>query len=171
MSPVGVRRALHHVYSVCAITLMATGLFLTLPDLRAWLIGGYGRQILDIHMWAGWIFLAAPPLALALGAKRLLRFAQLRLNAPGGLSWRKVHITSSLLAGFLLGLSGLLIWWDPREMPRWLSNLSSEVHLWLSWFVIAELAVHLIAARSAIVQRARVLLGLAEEEEQETAPS
>ena len=171
MSPVGIRQALHHVHSVSAIVLMATGIFLTLPDLRAWLIGGYGRQILDIHMWAGWIFIAAPPVALALGARKLVRFAQLRLGAAGGMSWRKIHIVSSLLAAFLLGVSGVVMWWDPIQMPRWLSDVAIDMHIWLSWFVIAELVLHLVAARRPIVQRTREWLGLAGDEQQTAGPS
>ena len=50
-SPILVRHALHHVYAATAIVLMITGVFLTLPDLRARLIGGYGREILDLHLW------------------------------------------------------------------------------------------------------------------------
>ena len=65
--PVWVRHALHHVYAATAIPLMITGVFLTLPDLRARFIGGYGREILDLHLWAGWLFLAVPPIALLLG--------------------------------------------------------------------------------------------------------
>ena len=43
MSPIGIRRALHHVYTVACIVLLATGALLAWPDLRAQVIGGYGR--------------------------------------------------------------------------------------------------------------------------------
>jgi len=156
-SPVAVRRSLHHIYAVSAIALMATGIFLTLPDLRARLIGGYGRQILDIHLWAGWIFLAAPPLALAAAARPLLADLRERLADDEGLSWRRIHIASSLTAGFLLGLTGIVMWWDPK-IPRTLGDLVSNTHEILSWVVIAELGGHVVMARRKIVERTRALL-------------
>jgi len=157
-NPVYVRHALHHVYAIAAIVLMATGVFLTLPDLRARWIGGYGRQILDWHLWAGWVYLAAPPIALLLGRRDLLLALRERLSE--GRAWRRFHMTSVLIAGFLLGLTGVALWLD-IEMPRWLADLTSNTHEWLSWFVIAELGVHVIAAWRKTFERARWLLGLA----------
>jgi cytochrome b subunit of formate dehydrogenase len=157
-SPVAVRRSLHHFYAVSAIALMATGIFLTLPDLRANLIGGYGRQILDLHLWAGWVFLAAPPLALALAARPLLADLRERLADAEGRGWRRIHIVSSLAAGFLLGATGIVMWLDV-PLQRDLGDLVTSTHEVLSWVVIVELGGHLLVARRKIVERARTLLG------------
>jgi len=155
--PVLVRHVLHHVYAATAIVLMVTGVFLTLPDLRASMIGGYGREILDLHLWAGWLFLAAPPVALLLGRRDLL--AALRERLSEGHAWRRFHMASVLIAGFVLGLTGIALWLD-LELSRTLADLVSNTHELLSWFVIAELGVHVVAARRKTFERARRLLGL-----------
>ncbi|HET9063000.1 MAG TPA: cytochrome b/b6 domain-containing protein [Candidatus Binatia bacterium] len=156
--PALVRHALHHVYAATAIVLMVTGVFLTLPDLRARLIGGYGREILDLHLWAGWLLLAAPPAALLLGHRDLL--VALRERLSDGRTWRRFHMASVLIAGFLLGLTGVVLWLD-LELSRTLADLVSNVHEWLSWFVIAELCVHVVAAWRKTYERTRMLLGFA----------
>jgi cytochrome b subunit of formate dehydrogenase len=156
--PVLVRHALHHVYAAVAIVLMVTGVFLTLPDLRARVIGGYGREILDIHLWVGWVFLATPPVALLLGRRDLL--AALRERLSEGRAWRRAHMASVVIAGFLLGLTGIVLWLD-LELSRTLADLVSNVHEWLSWFVIAELCVHVVVAWRKTYERTRMLLGLA----------
>jgi membrane protease YdiL (CAAX protease family) len=157
VNPVWVRHALHHVYALTAIVLMITGVFLTLPDLRGRLLGGYGRETLEVHLWAGWVFLAAPPLALALGRGKLLDALRERLSE--GRAWRRFHMASVLIAGFLLGLTGIALWLD-FELPPTLADLTSNVHEWLSWFVIAELCVHVVVAWRKTYERTRMLLGL-----------
>lgn len=157
LDPVFVRHALHHTYAITGIVLMITGIFLTLPDLRGRLLGGYGRQILDVHLWAGWVFLAVPPLALLLGRGALLSALRERLSE--GRAWRRFHMASVVVAGFLLGLTGIALWLDV-EMPRTLADLTSNVHEWLSWFVIAELGVHIVVAWRKTYEGARTLLGL-----------
>lgn len=156
-SSVTVRHTLHHVYAFSAILLMLTGLLLTLPDLRARLIGGYGREILDVHLWAGWIFLAAPLLALALAWRLLLAHLRERWSARPGLWWRRIHLASVLGAGLGLGGSGVVLWWDPG-LPRSAADMVADTHEILSWFVIFELGAHLIAARRKIVERTVDLL-------------
>ena len=155
--PVVVRHALHHIYAATAIVLMITGVFLTLPDLRGRVIGGYGREILDLHLWVGWLFLATPPIAVVLGRSDLL--AALRERLSEGHAWRRFHMASVLIAGFVLGTTGIVLWLD-LELSRTLADLVSNLHQWLSWFVIAELGVHVVAARRKTFERARMLLGL-----------
>jgi cytochrome b subunit of formate dehydrogenase len=156
-NPALVRHALHHVYAIAAIVLMVTGVFLTLPDLRGQVIGGYGRETLQVHLWAGWVFLAAPPLALLLGRGPLV--ATMRERLTEGRIWRRFHMASVLIAGFLLGLTGIVLWLD-LELSRTLIDLASNVHEWLSWFVIAELCVHVVVAFPKTLERTRMLLGL-----------
>jgi cytochrome b561 len=152
-----VRHALHHVYATSAIVLMGTGVFLTLPDLRGRLLGGYGRETLEVHLWAGWVFLIAPPLAIVLGRGALLTAMRERLTE--GSFWRRFHMASVLIAGFVLGITGIFLWLDV-ELSRTLADLCSNTHEWLSWFVIVELFVHVAAAWRKTVERARLLLGL-----------
>jgi len=156
-TPVLVRHLLHHVYAATAIVLMVTGVFLTLPDLRGQVIGGYGRETLRVHLWAAWLFLAAPPVALLLGRGALI--AAMRERLTEGRLWRRFHMASVLIAGFLLGLTGIVLWID-LELPRLFADLVSNVHEWLSWFVIAELCVHVVLAFRKTLERTRMLLGL-----------
>ena len=113
MSLVAIRRAFHHLYTLAALLLIATGLLLAEPDLRARLVGGYGREILDLHIWVGVGFIVIPVLALLAAARPLGRHLRRRLGPPDGVTWRKIHTVFTLVAGAALGLSGLLLWLDP----------------------------------------------------------
>jgi cytochrome b subunit of formate dehydrogenase len=65
MGAVWTRRILHIAHVILSLVLIATGLVIEFPELRARLVGGYGMQILQVHLWLGWAFMAAPALALA----------------------------------------------------------------------------------------------------------
>jgi hypothetical protein len=113
MSLVAIRRALHHLYTLVTLLLIVTGLLLSEPDLRARLVGGYGREILDLHIWVGVGFVAIPVLALLAAARPLGRDLRRRLGPPDGVTWRKVHTVFTLAAGAALGLTGVLLWLEP----------------------------------------------------------
>jgi hypothetical protein len=159
MSPARIRFALHLSFALAVLVKLASGLLLTEPDLRAKLVGGYGREIMDIHLWSGWVFLGAPLLALALAARPLLRDLRRRLERPGGITWRKTHIVVTLSAGIILSLTGVLLWLD-LGLPLTFADLILELHDVLIWLVIAVLSAHLVAARRKILLRTRRLLGL-----------
>jgi cytochrome b subunit of formate dehydrogenase len=159
MTPARIRCALHLTYALAVLVKVASGLLLTEPDLRAKLVGGYGREIMDIHLWSGWIFLGAPLLALALGTRPLLRDLRRRLRRPDGITWRKIHIVVTLSVGIILSLTGVLLWLD-LELPLAFADLMVEVHDLLIWVVIAALSAHLVAARRKILLRTRRILGL-----------
>ena len=158
MNLVRIRWALHLVYALSVLVKVASGLLLTEPDLRAKLVGGYGREILDIHLWSGWVFLGAPLLAIALAARPLLRDLQWRLGRPDGITWRKIHIVVTLSVGIILSLTGVLLWLD-LGLPLAFTDPMLEVHDVLIWVVIAALSAHLVAARRKILVRTRQLLG------------
>jgi hypothetical protein len=159
MSPVRIRWTLHLVYALAVLVKVASGLLLTEPDLRAKLVGGYGREIMDIHLWSGWVFLGAPLLALVLAPRALLRDLRLRLALPHGLTWRKIHIVVTLSVGIVLSLTGVLLWLD-LELPRALTDLMLDLHDVLIWLVIAALSAHLVATRRRILLRTRQILRL-----------
>ncbi len=158
MSRVAIRRLLHATHAVATLALLATGFLIQLPDLRARLIGGYGRELADVHLWLGWTFVAAPLLALAAATRPLLADLGRRLGAAEPWSWRKVHVAITLVAGALLALSGIALW-VPCSLPIGLLDASSEVHVWATWVFAASLPVHLAAARRQLVERARRALG------------
>ena len=159
MTPPRIRFALHLVYALAVLVKVASGLLLTEPDLRAKLVGGYGREIMEIHMWSSWFFLGAPLLALALAARPLLRDLRRRLARPNGITWSKLHIVVTLSAGIILSLTGVLLWVD-LELPHAFVDPMIELHDLLIWVVIAALSVHLVAARRKILLRTHRLLGV-----------
>ncbi|MDH3214186.1 MAG: cytochrome b/b6 domain-containing protein [Myxococcales bacterium] len=165
MTPGAVRRALHAAHSLTSVLLIATGLLLWDPDLRARLVGGYGRQVLDGHLWIGWVFLAAPIVAVVVAARPILRDLARRLGPPDPpFAWRKVHIVASLAMTFLLGASGLVLWVD-LDLPIAALDAALEVHLAATWLLTASIPVHLVVARRQIVARTRGILGLVPESE------
>ena len=55
-----VRRALHAAHAGVSLLLLATGLLLGSPDLRARLLGGYGREVAQWHDLGAYAFLGVP---------------------------------------------------------------------------------------------------------------
>lgn len=157
MNPGGVRRALHHVYTLAAVLLLATGVLLGVPDLRAHAIGGYGRETWQLHIWIGWAFCAVPFLALAAAGRPLWRDLRRRLGPPDGVTWRKLHTVFTIAAGIGLGASGVLLWLD-LGLPLAVGDAALEVHVWLSWALGFALVAHVIAAWRKIVSRTREVI-------------
>lgn len=154
MSAVGWRRLVHATHAAATLLLLATGLLLQSPDWRARLVGGYGRQIAEVHQWAGVAFVAIPLLALARAGRPLARDARRRLGPPDPVGWKKIHIVVSLVGGLLFGVTGFVLWFD-RAFPLVLSDLGLEVHAVLTWVFVAMLLIHLVAARRKIAEKAR----------------
>ena len=160
MTPGTIRRGLHAVHASVSVLLIATGLVLGDADLRARLVGGYGREILEAHLWLGAGLLAAPVLAGLVAGRALLRDLLRRLGPPDPpFAWAKVHIVASLVMTFLLGGSGLLLWADRGLSPDVL-DLATAVHVAVTWLLAASIPVHLVVAWRKIVSRTREILGL-----------
>jgi cytochrome b subunit of formate dehydrogenase len=143
---------------VATLVLLATGFLIQWPDLRAQVVGGYGRELAEVHVWMGWAFAAAPALALALASRPLLDDLGRRLGSQEPLSWRKAHVVITLVAGALLTLTGIALW-VLGALPVALLDASLEVHIWATWVLAISLPVHLVVARRKIVERVRVALG------------
>ncbi len=158
MNFVSIRRALHVVHALTALALLATGLLIGFPDLRARLLGGYGRELAEIHVWTGIAFIAAPALALAAVGPSMYRDLVRRLGPPDPFTWKKLHIILTLAGGLLLTASGLLLWLD-TGLPLVVSDVALEVHEVLTYMLAAAIPVHLFAGRRKIVERARALVG------------
>jgi len=159
MSPPLIRQLLHGLHVAASLVLLATGLLIEWPDLRARVIGGYGRQLATFHEWASVPFIVAPLLALLIAGRPLLRDLRRRLGPPDPVSWRKIHIVSTLGFGLLLVVSGLVLWVDPGvPIPLPLFDASVTVHVVATWVLLCSIPVHLFAARRKIVSRCRDLL-------------
>jgi len=154
------RKAVHLVHALTSLGLIATGLLLEFPDLRARVVGGYGRQLLSLHDWISFGFIAAPALGL-LAAGPLTRELRARLVAPGGLDWKKSHTVVSFVASALLIVSGAVLW--IRALPIAVFDAALYTHIALAWVVTVSIPIHLIAARRAMGRWFATLLGLRRE--------
>lgn len=154
MSAVGWRRLLHASHAVATLVLLATGLLLQSPDLRARLVGGYGRELAQVHQGAAVVFAAIPLAALARAGRPLLRDARRRLGPPDPIGWKKIHIVSSLAGGLLLTVTGFVLWFD-EAFPLVAADLALEGHAFLTWVFLVLLVIHLVAARRKIAGKVR----------------
>jgi cytochrome b subunit of formate dehydrogenase len=159
MSPAQVRRTGHAVHAVTTLVLIATGLLIEWPELRARLFGGYGLQLSAVHHWAGALFALAPMLAAAIAARPLARDLRRRLGPPDPVSWKKIHIVATLVLTVLLAGTGALLWIDPG-VPIAVFDATVQVHVISTWGIIASLPIHLTAARRKIADVVAVALGL-----------
>jgi cytochrome b subunit of formate dehydrogenase len=157
MTPAATRRLLHAVHGVTTLALLVTGCLIQWPDLRAQVVGGYGRELAQLHLWFGWAFAAAPLLA-GRSAGALFADLQRRLGPPDPITWRKLHIVITAVASGLLTASGIILW-QFHELPLLVQDISLELHIWATWVVAALLPVHLVVARRKIAERARWLRG------------
>ncbi len=157
LAPATARSALHAIHTLASLVLVATGMLIQWPELRARVLGGYGRELALLHEQSAVVFLAAPALALAFAGRPLLRDASARLRRPH-LTWRKAHLALSLVLSLALSASGAVIWLDAG--PLWLLDASVQVHVWSTWAFLAALVVHLAFARRKIREAVEVRLGL-----------
>jgi len=152
-----VRRGLHASHALAALALLATGVLLGAPDLRARLLGGYGREIAAWHDVGAYAFLAAPLLALALAARPLAVDLRARLGPPEGLTWRKLHIALTLALSACLSASGLALW-AGDGVPTAVYDGALELHVAATWALGVTLPIHLVAARRKLAARVREIL-------------
>lgn len=152
-----VRRGLHGAHAAAAVVLLATGVLLGVPDLRARLLGGYGREVAAGHDVGAYVFLAAPLLAFLLAARPLVRDLRRRLGPPDGPSWRKLHIVLSVALSACLSASGLVLW-AGAAAPAIVYDGALEAHVAAAWALGVALPLHLVAARRKLAARLREIL-------------
>jgi hypothetical protein len=157
LQPATARQGLHALHTLASLALVATGLLIQWPELRARLLGGYGHELALLHEQSALVFLAVPALALALAGRALLRDAAARLSRPR-LTWRRVHLATSLVLSLALSVSGAVMWLD--RGPLALLDASVQAHVWSTWAFLATLAVHLVAARGKVREALAVRFGL-----------
>jgi len=157
MGPTTVRRLIHTAHGVTTLALLATGFLIQWPDLRALVVGGYGRELAQYHLWFGWAFAAAPLLALTATGTH---FADLRerLGPPDPITWRKLHIVITGVGSALLTATGILLW-GFDDLPLIVQDVALEIHIWATWVLTASLPIHLVVARRKIVERVRLWSG------------
>jgi hypothetical protein len=153
VSPALARPLLHTVHLLTFLLLLATGLLLLLPGLRAAVTGGYSLSIRSAHRWGGVAFIVLPALIVWRAGPRRIVVAT-DVTAFRRL-WRGFHLGLTALLSLLLAASGAALW-DKRVLPDGFADASAALHDWLTYAAVALLALHLgEVGVAAIVARVR----------------
>ena len=142
----GSYRRLHATYALVVFVLVATGLPIQFPDLRARLIGGYGRSIATVHEWAGAAMLVVPALVLVAAPRRALNTVAFLSYRTANLRLHAVNLWFTLIAGAGFVVSGFLLW-AQASLPDSVLDASAGVHRGLSYVLYVMVPVHIIVGR------------------------
>jgi len=151
MAPHLARLLLHTAHLVTFVVLVATGLLLLVPTLRAAVTGGYSLLIRETHRWGGVAFLVLPAVIVARAGARsvFVSPADRTLRAV----WQGLHLGITIAIGGVLTLTGFALW-SKRLVPEPITELSRTLHDWLTYGAIVLLAAHLgEVAVAAVVAR------------------
>ncbi len=155
MSSALARPLLHTVHSVTFLALLATGLLLFMPGLRAAVTGGYSLVISEAHRWGGVAFVALPGLViLRYGVRAVFAAPEQRTLRS---SWQGAHVAVMVLLSCVFAFTGFVLWAQDR-FPELLVEGSFATHEWLTYAAIAFLALHLVdVGVTAFVARIRTV--------------
>ncbi|MFQ5479510.1 MAG: cytochrome b/b6 domain-containing protein [Candidatus Binatia bacterium] len=140
---------LHLWYSAVVLVLIATGITIQFPDLRAAFIGGYGRLLATVHEWAGVVMLAVPLVAVASAPSRALETIRIRSFRTDNLRFHAFNLWFTLVSGVVFIVSGFVLWFQ-MSLPYAVVDLSTELHVVFSYGLYAVIPLHIIAARERI---------------------
>jgi len=148
----------HFFYAVVALGLVATGLLIQFPDLRARFIGGYGRTVAWLHEWSGVGMLVVPLLALMLAPAMAWETVQLR-------SWRRdklwIHAANlwfTIVSGIVFVVSGFLLWFQ-QGLPDPVIDWSYVFHDIFSYVLYVMIPLHILVSLGRTVRNLRARLG------------
>ncbi len=159
MTAGSVRRAMHAVHGVMAIVLISTGLLILWPEFRGRTLGGYGREVGEVHVYAGLAFAIAPVLAWLLVRRGLLAGSWERVAAEDlRTTWRKIHIVLTLTVSAVVSVTGLVMWLG-ADLPVEVWDAADQIHVVCHWIIVASLPIHLLVVRRTLVERVRLMLG------------
>ncbi len=149
------RPLLHTVHLLTFVVLLATGLLLLVPDLRALATGGYSLLIKEVHRWGGIAFLALPVVVVlrnGLGSI-VVRPARHTVRTV----WQAMHVGITVIMSALLIGSGFLIW-GKAALPETILDASIWVHDTFTYVALVLLGMHLVeVAVAALLARVGVL--------------
>lgn len=140
MSPAVARPLLHTVHLLTFFVLLATGVLLFVPALRAAVVGGYSLHIRQAHRWGGVAFVVLPAvIVLVCGLRRTFM-------SPGPRTlraiWQGAHVGITIVMSTVLTLTGFVLW-AKRLVPDALHEASLLAHDWLTYVAAGLLAAHL----------------------------
>ncbi len=151
MSPYLARLLLHTIHLLTFAVLLATGLLLFVPGLRAAVTGGYSLQIRAAHRWGGVAFLVLPALLILIaGARQVFRAPEQRSLST---LWQGLHTGVTILFAFIFIVTGFALWAEP-SLPEALVDHSRSVHDWLTYAAALLVVLHLAhVGTAALVAR------------------
>lgn len=138
-------RWVHAIYACIVIVLIATAIPIQFPDLRASLIGGYGRSFATVHEWAGVAMLALPAVVLAVTPRKAVETILIRSYRREHLRLHAVNLWFTLASGVLFVATGFLMWF-PSRFPDAVVDTSADVHRILSYLLYVMVPLHLVIA-------------------------
>jgi cytochrome b subunit of formate dehydrogenase len=135
------RPLLHAVHVVTFTVLLATGLLLFLPGLRAEVVGGYSLVIRQAHRWGGVAFMVLPLLVVVrFGARSVFVAPSQRTLRT---LWQGMHVAVTLGMGGVFTFTGFVIW-GKRLLPELIVESSRLTHDWLTYAAAVLVMVHLV---------------------------
>ncbi len=142
-------RRLHFAYAMNVLLLIATGLFIQMPDMRASVLGGHGRLIATIHEWSGVGMLVLPLLAVMRSPRWALNNIRRHSRRTSALRVHAVHLWFTLLTGLLFVVTGLAMWFQ-RSLPDAIVDPSIELHSIFSYALYAAVVLHVVSVRKRL---------------------
>ena len=137
------RPALHMVHLLTFGVLLATGLLLLLPDLRAATVGGYALWLGGIHLWVGVAFVVAP-LAILMRSRAPILFVAPSVRSARA-TWQALHVGTTVVMTVLFAVTGFALWADEFVGAK-AAEASRTAHAWLTAAAGVFVAVHLLEA-------------------------
>ncbi len=150
-------RGLHFCYSLVAVALLATGLLIHLPDLRAWTVGGYGRTIASLHEWGGVVMLVLPAIALLMGPKAASETMWIRSYRRANLRLHSINLWFTLVSGVIFIVSGFILWFL-RYFPDVVVDVSVELHVIFTYALMVVVPLHIVVSRERLALNLRTWL-------------
>jgi cytochrome b subunit of formate dehydrogenase len=141
VSPAFARPLLHTVHLLTFALLLATGLLLFLPGLRAALVGGYSLLLRQAHRWGGVAFVLLPAAIFAQCSPRRIFAAPPPRTARS--TWQAAHVAITICFSSVFVASGFVLW-EKRLFPDPLVDGSEIAHVWLTYVAMAAVALHLL---------------------------
>jgi len=138
-------RWVHAIYAVIVTVLIASAIPIQFPDLRASLIGGYGRSFATVHEWAGVAMLTLPVIVFGATPRRALETIWIRSYRRDHLRWHAINLWFTLVSGLLFIVSGFLMWF-PGRLSDAVVDTAADVHSTFSYVLYIMVPLHLIIA-------------------------